>query len=148
MEQLACGGCVRVPEPKLPRTGTLNQALSYTNLVGIISEHATSSWREVLSFANQKSRVKTMQSIIRVGQRFKFTVLTDDAPSEQRQGVVIRVLSNQEQGLGLDVDQYMSYWIEAHELPETESSTALVFVRSTDGKVYLDGKVTDVTVLP
>ena len=89
-----------------------------------------------------------MQSIIRVGQRFKFTVLTDDAPSEQRQGVVIRVLSNQEQGLGLDVDQYMSYWIEAHELPETESSTALVFVRSTDGKVYLDGKVTDVTVLP
>jgi len=89
-----------------------------------------------------------MQSIIKVGQRFKFTVLTDDAPSEQRQGVVIRVLSNQEQGLGLDVDQYMSYWIEAHELPETESSTALVFVRSTDGKVYLDGKVTDVTVLP
>ena len=89
-----------------------------------------------------------MQSIIKVGQRFKFTVLTDDAPSEQRQGVVIRVLSNQEQGLGLDVDQYMSYWIEAHELPETESSTALVFVRSTDGKVYLDGKVTDVTLLP
>jgi len=102
----------------------------------------------VLSFANQKSRVKTMQSIIKVGQRFKFTVLTDDAPSEQRQGVVIRVLSNQEQGLGLDVDQYMSYWIEAHELPETESSTALVFVRSTDGRVYLDGKVTDVTLLP
>jgi hypothetical protein len=88
-----------------------------------------------------------MQPIIKVGQRFKFTVLTDDAPSE-RQGVVIRVLSNREEGLGLDVDQYMSYWIEAHELPETESPTALVFVRSTDGKVYLDGKVTDVTVLP
>jgi len=100
----------------------------------------------VLSFANQKSRVKTMQSIIKVGQRFKFTVLTDDAPSE-RQGVVIRVLSNREEGLGLDVDQYMSR-VEAHELPETESSTALVFVRSTDGRVYLDGKVTDVTLLP
>jgi len=94
-----------------------------------------------------KSRVKTMQSIIKVGQRFKFTVLTDDAPSE-RQGVVTRVLSNREEGLGLDVDQYMSYWVEAHELPETEASTALVFVRSTDGKVYLDGKVTDVTLLP
>jgi hypothetical protein len=102
---------------------------------------------EVLSFANQKSRLKTMQSIIKVGQRFKFTVLTDDAPTE-RQGVVIRVLSNREEGLGLDVDQYMSYWVEAHELPETESSTTLVFVRSTDGKVYLDGKVTDVTLLP
>jgi hypothetical protein len=102
---------------------------------------------EVLSFANQKSGLKTMQSVIKVGQRFKFTVLTDDAPSE-RQGVVIRVLSNREEGLGLDVDQYMSYWVEAHELPEAESSTALVFVRSTDGKVYLDGKVTDVTLLP
>lgn len=84
-----------------------------------------------------------MQSIIRVGQRFKFTVLTDDAPTE-RQAVVIRVLSN----FGLDVDQYMSYWVEAHELPETGSSTTLVFVRSTDGTVYLDGKVTDVTLLP
>ena len=102
---------------------------------------------EVLLFANQKGRFKTMQSIIKVGQRFKFTVLTDDAPSE-RQGVVVQVLSNREKGLGLDVDEYMSYWIEARELPETESSTILVFVRSTDGKVYLDGKLTDVTVLP
>ena len=42
----------------------------------------------------------------------------------------------------------MSYWVEAYELPETPSSTTLVFVRSTDGKVYLDGKVTDVTLLP
>src|SRR6266436_2805960 len=83
-----------------------------------------------------------MQPIVEVGQRFKFTVLTDDALTE-RQGVVIRVLSNREEGLGLDVDQYMSYWVEAHELPETDSSTALVFVRSSDGKVYLDGKVTD-----
>jgi hypothetical protein len=101
----------------------------------------------VLSFASQKSLVKKMQSIIKVGQRFKFTVLTDGAPSE-REGIVIRVLSNREEGLGLDVDQYMSYWVEAHEFPETESSTDLVFVRGTDGKVYLDGKVTDVTLLP
>ena len=97
-------------------------------------------------FADQKSQLKTMQSIVKVGQRFKFTVLTDDAPTE-RQGVVIRVLSNREEGLGLDVDQYMSYWVETHELPETEFSTTLVFVRSTDGKVYLDGKATDVTLL-
>ena len=88
-----------------------------------------------------------MQSIIKVGQRFNFTVLTDDTPSE-RQAIVIRLLSNQEEGLGLDVVQYMSYWVEAHELPKTESSTTLIFVRSTDGKVYLDGKVTDVTLLP
>jgi len=95
----------------------------------------------------RRARVKTMESIIRVGQRFKFTVLTEAARSE-RQAVVIRVLSNREEGFGLDVDQYMSYWVEAHELPETESSTALVFVRSTDGRVYLDGKVTEVTLIP
>ena len=96
---------------------------------------------------NKRSRLKTMQSVIKVGQRFKFTVLTDDAPSE-RQAIVTQVLSNREEGFGLDVDQYMAYWVEAHELPETESSTTLVFVRSTDGRVYLDGKVTDVTLLP
>jgi hypothetical protein len=88
-----------------------------------------------------------MQSDIRVGQRFKFTVLADNPPTE-RQAVVTRVLSNQEEGLGLDVDEYMSYWVEAHELPETESSRSLIFVRSVDGKAYLDGKVTDVTIVP
>lgn len=88
-----------------------------------------------------------MESVIQVGQRFKFTVVTDDAPSE-RHAVVLRVLSNQEQGLGLDVDEYMSYWVEAHELPVTESSTPIVFVRSTDEKVYLDGKVVEIAILP
>ena len=88
-----------------------------------------------------------MESVIKVGQRFTFTVLTDDAPRE-RQAVVIQVLSNREEGFGLDVDQYMSYWVEAHELPETEPSATLVFVRSLDGKVYLDGNLTDVTLLP
>ena len=87
-----------------------------------------------------------MQSIIKVGQRFKFTILTDDAPSD-RQAVVIRVLSNREEGLGLEAEQYMSYWVEAHELPETEFSTTLVFVRSADGRIYLDGKATEVTLL-
>jgi len=87
-----------------------------------------------------------MQPIVKVGQRFKFTVPTGDSLAE-RQGVVIRVLSNREEGLGLDVDQYMSYWVEAHELPETKFSTTLVFVRSADGKIYLDGKATEVTLL-
>lgn len=61
---------------------------------------------------------------------------------------MIRVLSNREEGLGLDVEEYMSYWVEAQEVADTESPTTLVFVRATDGTVYLDGKVTDVIVLP
>jgi hypothetical protein len=44
-------------------------------------------------FADQKSQLKTMQPIVKVGQRFKFAVLTGDARTE-RQGVAIRVLSN------------------------------------------------------
>ncbi len=88
-----------------------------------------------------------MQSTIKVGQRFRFTVLSEGESSE-RHAVVIRVLSNHEEGFGLDVDQYMSYWVEAQELSETESSATLVFVRSLDGKVYLDGKVTEIILLP
>jgi len=128
---------------KTPTSGRTHPMWSQRGLAA----QKSSTIVEVLSFANQKERFKTMQSIIKVGQRFKFTVLTDDAPSE-REGVVVQVLSNREKGLGLDVDEYMSYWIEARELPETDSSTILVFVRSTDGNVYLDGKLTDVTVLP
>jgi hypothetical protein len=87
-----------------------------------------------------------MRSAIKVGQRFKFKVLKDHAPSE-RQAVVVRVLSNREEGMGLDVDEYMSNWVEAHELPETHPATTLVFARSTDGKVYLDGKITEITLV-
>ena len=88
-----------------------------------------------------------MESEIKIGQRFKFTAMIDDAPIE-RHGVVVRVLSNREEGLGLDVDEYMSYWVEAHELPHADSPTVLLFVRSADGKVYLDGKLIDLAVQP
>ena len=87
-----------------------------------------------------------MQSIIKVGQRFKFTVLTDDAPSE-RQAVVTRVLSTREEALGPEVELYFSYWVEAHELPETGIPTTLVFERGTDGNVYLDGCQVSITRL-
>ena len=79
-----------------------------------------------------------MHSEIKVGQRFKFNKLSD-SPSQERQAVVTRVLSNREQGLGPEVDYYLAYWVEACELPETEASTMLVFERGTDGNVYLDG---------
>ena len=80
-----------------------------------------------------------MQSEINVGQRFKYDILSAD-PSQERQAVVTRVLSNREEGLGTEVDFYFAYWVEAHELPETEASTTLVFERGSDGNVYLDGR--------
>jgi hypothetical protein len=87
-----------------------------------------------------------MQSEIKVGQRFKFN-LSSDNPSPERQGVVTRVLSNREEGLGPEIDFYLAYWVEAHELPETEAPTTLVFERGIDGNVYLDGRVVSVTLL-
>src|ERR1700751_3540899 len=87
-----------------------------------------------------------MQSEIKVGQRFTFNILSDN-PSQERQAVVTRVLSNREEGLGPEVDFYLAYWVEAYELPETEASKTLVFERGTDGNVYLDGRVVTISLL-
>ena len=67
-----------------------------------------------------------MQSEIKVGQRFKFNILSDN-PSEERTAVVTRVLSDAEEGLGPEVEFYFAYWVEARELPETDTSTTLDF---------------------
>ena len=87
-----------------------------------------------------------MQSEIKVGQRFKFVILSDNL-SQERQAVVTRVLSNREEGLGPEVDFYLAYWVEAYELPETEAPATLVFERGTDGNVYLDGRLVSITLL-
>ena len=87
-----------------------------------------------------------MQSEIRVGQRFKFNTLPDNHAPE-RQAVVTRVLSNREEALGPEVEFYFAYWVEAHELPETETPTTLEFQRGTDGNVYLDGRQVSITLL-
>jgi hypothetical protein len=87
-----------------------------------------------------------MPSEVRVGQRFKFNILSDN-PSEERTAVVTRVLSNGEEGLGPEVEFYFAYWVEAHELPETEAPTTLVFQRGIDYNVYLDGRQVSITVL-
>ena len=87
-----------------------------------------------------------MQSEIKVGQRFKFNTLSDNRAPE-RMAVVTRVLSDREEGLGPEVEFYFAYWVEAHELPETEAPTTLVFQRGTDWNVYLDGRQVSITVL-
>ncbi len=87
-----------------------------------------------------------MQSEIKVGQRFKFNILSDNTAPE-RQAVVTRVNSNREEGLGTEADFYLAYWVEAHELPETEVPTTLVFQRGIDGNAYLDGHRISITLL-
>ena len=87
-----------------------------------------------------------MQSEIKVGQRFKFNTLSDSS-SQERLAVVTRVLSNSEEGLGPEVGFYFAYWVEAHELPETEAQKTLEFQRGIDGNVYLDGRRVSITLL-
>jgi hypothetical protein len=87
-----------------------------------------------------------MQSEIKIGQRFKFNILSEN-PSQERQAVVTRVLSNTEEGLGPEVDYYLAYWVEAYELPETETPVTLVFERGNDFNVYLDGSPVSITLL-
>jgi len=87
-----------------------------------------------------------MQSEIKVGQHFKFKILSD-GPSPERQAIVTRVLSNREEGLGPEADYYLAYWVEAYELPEADPPTTLVFERGIDGNAYLDGRVVTITLL-
>jgi len=87
-----------------------------------------------------------MQSEIEVGQRFKFNLLSDN-PAPERQAVVTHVFSNREEGLGPEAEYYLAYWVEAHELLETEVPTTLVFQRGNDGNVYLDGRQVSITLL-
>ena len=87
-----------------------------------------------------------MESEIKVGQRFKFNILSDNRAPE-RQAVVARVLSNSEEALGPEVDFYFAYWVEAHELPATRVPTKLVFERGTDGNVYLEGRQVSITIV-
>jgi len=87
-----------------------------------------------------------MQSEIKVGQRFKFNILSD-TPAPERHAVVTSVFSNREEGLGPEVEFYFAYWVEACELPETEVPTPLVFQRGADGNVYLDGRQVSITLL-
>jgi hypothetical protein len=84
--------------------------------------------------------MKSMKSEIKIGQQFEFAIHADEG--FRQKAVVTRVLSNREEGLGLDVDFYIGDWIEAKTL--SEQPKALVFVLGTDGNVYLNGEWVDI----
>jgi hypothetical protein len=88
-----------------------------------------------------------LQSGIKIGQRFTFKSLSDESAREGH-AVVTRILSNLEEGLGPGVGFYIANWVEAHEVPEAQPATELVFGRGTDGNVYLDGRAVSITLLP
>lgn len=83
-----------------------------------------------------------MESAIKIGQQFEFAMHSGEG--SRQKAVVTRVLSNQEEGLGPEVDFYIADWIEARTL--SEPPTALVFTLGNDGHVYLDGEWVDIIV--
>ena len=52
-------------------------------------------------------KVGVMEPDIKVGQRFRFYVVSDTA-SKEREGVITRVLSNREEGLSPEADNFVS----------------------------------------
>ena len=80
-----------------------------------------------------------MEPEIKIGQQFEFATHADKGLRQK--AVVTRVLSNREEGLGPEVDDYMADWIEARTLSEPKT---LVFVLANDGNVYLNGERVDI----
>ena len=83
-----------------------------------------------------------MESEIKVGQQFEFAIHADKGSKQK--AVVTRVLFNRAEGLGPEVDYYISDWIEARTL--SEQPKALLFVLANDGTVYLNGERVDIVV--
>jgi hypothetical protein len=94
----------------------------------------------LVSSTGKAERMIGMKSDIKIGQQFEFAIHSDEGLRQK--AVVTRVLSNREEGLSPEVDDYMADWIEARTL--SEQPKTLVFVLANDGKVYLDGERVDI----
>jgi hypothetical protein len=90
----------------------------------------------------ENGRMIGMESKINIGQHFEFAIHPDSG--SRQKAVVIRVLSNREEGIGPEADYYIADWIEARTL--AEQPKALLFVLANDGTVYLDGERVDIIV--
>jgi hypothetical protein len=83
-----------------------------------------------------------MEPEIKIGQQFDFAIHADKGLRQK--AVVTRVLSNREEGLGPEVDDYMADWIEAKTL--SKQPKTLVFVLANDGTVCLNGEKVDIVL--
>ena len=71
-----------------------------------------------------------------VGQRFQWKRSTD---GEKKVAIVTAVRTNEQEGLGLQIEDFASLWIDARGLPP-ESGPVFTIMLGTDGKAYLDGE--------
>jgi hypothetical protein len=89
------------------------------------------------------------------GDRFSFIYL-DEEPCQPRQAVVQRILSNREEGLSPEADEYIDEWLEALPCdlaPDPASDPAdpvqsFTIVLRIDDQTYIDGRPISLTFEP
>jgi len=82
------------------------------------------------------------------GDRFTFAFL-DEEGDLSHSAVVECILSNREEGLSPEIDEYVADWLEALPLDPPRDSDAFVksftVMLSTDNKTYIQGRLVALT---
>ena len=71
-----------------------------------------------------------------VGQRLQWKRISDE---EEKAAIVTAVRTNEQEGLGLQIEDFASLWIDVRGL-SPGGSPAFTIMLGTDGKAYLDGE--------
>jgi hypothetical protein len=82
------------------------------------------------------------------GDRFSFSYL-DEQGSKPHPAVVLRLLSNRQEGLSPEIDDYVDEWLEAlpsDPAPDPDAPVkSFVIMLGTNNKTYLDGRPVSLT---
>jgi hypothetical protein len=82
------------------------------------------------------------------GDRFSFIYLDEEGTLPHR-AVVERILSNREEGLSPEIDEYVADWLEALPLdppPGSEDSVkSFTVMLGTNNKTYIQGRLVTLT---
>ena len=81
----------------------------------------------------------------KVGDRIALAF--DDSPSEVLHAVVCRMLTDREEGLGPEIEDYVAGWLEisVEDCAETASRRSVSF--GTDDRYSMDGRTVTITQL-
>ena len=82
------------------------------------------------------------------GDRFSFSFLDEEGARSHR-AVVERILSNREEGLSPEIDEYVADWLKALPLDPAPGSDApaksFTVMLGTNNKTYIQGRLVTLT---
>lgn len=70
----------------------------------------------------------------------RITLTFDDSPCDHITATVVRTLSDRQEGLGPEIEEYIACWVEISREGDTPRAINNV-VLMTDGRYSLDGRV-------